>query len=103
MQIRRAYRNLLTKKHPDKGGDATQFDSIKTAYDVLSDPEKVSSTLGARQATLSERIISIAKGVWQIVYFFLQKDVYDKTGKVQLSVEEQLRQNFGRGTAHLSS
>ena len=33
----------------------------------------------------------------------LQKDVYDKTGKVQLSVEEQLRQSFGHGelqTAH---
>ena len=27
----------------------------------------------------------------------LQREVYDKTGKVQLSVEEQLRQSFGRG------
>jgi len=27
----------------------------------------------------------------------LQKDTYDKTGKIQLSVEEQLRQSFGRG------
>ena len=27
----------------------------------------------------------------------LQKDTYDTTGKIQLSVEEQLRQSFGRG------
>ena len=31
----------------------------------------------------------------------LQKAVYDKTGQVQLSVEEQLRQNFVKGTGHL--
>ncbi|DBA84971.1 TPA: hypothetical protein ACH3X2_005711 [Trebouxia sp. C0005] len=27
----------------------------------------------------------------------MQKDIYNKTGKIQLSVEEQLRQTFGRG------
>ena len=41
MQIRQAYRNLLTKTHPDKGGDAEQFERIKAAYEVLADPEKV--------------------------------------------------------------
>lgn len=41
LQIRQAYRNLLTKTHPDKGGDPAQFDRIKAAYEVLADPEKV--------------------------------------------------------------
>lgn len=45
-QIRRAYRNLLTKTHPDKGGDSEQFDRIKAAYEVLADPEKVTLVHG---------------------------------------------------------
>ena len=28
----------------------------------------------------------------------MQREVYDRTGKVHLSVEEQLRQTFGHGT-----
>lgn len=39
-QIRRAYRNLITKAHPDKGGDAKTFALIQRAYDVLSDTDK---------------------------------------------------------------
>mgnify|MGYP001807075935 CR=1 FL=1 len=43
-QVRRAYRNLLTRAHPDKpGGDAAAFRRIQSAYDVLSDPGKVRS------------------------------------------------------------
>lgn len=45
-QIRRAYRNLLTKTHPDKGGDSDQFDRIKAAYEVLADSEKVNLVQG---------------------------------------------------------
>ncbi|KAG2452923.1 hypothetical protein HYH02_002266 [Chlamydomonas schloesseri] len=40
-QLRRAYRNLLTRAHPDKpGGDAAAFRAVQRAYDVLSDPDK---------------------------------------------------------------
>ncbi len=39
-QIRRAYRNLITKEHPDKGGDAERFGAIQRAYDVLSSEAK---------------------------------------------------------------
>lgn len=35
-EIRRAYRNLVTKEHPDKGGDAARFTAVQRAYDVLS-------------------------------------------------------------------
>jgi hypothetical protein len=41
LQIRRAYRTLLTKSHPDKGGNAEQFRLIQQAYEVLSDGNKV--------------------------------------------------------------
>ena len=41
VQIRRAYRNLATREHPDKGGSAEKFKAIQLAYDVLSKPAKV--------------------------------------------------------------
>jgi len=38
--IKKAYRNLAKKHHPDRGGDADKFKKIQNAYDVLSDEEK---------------------------------------------------------------
>jgi len=38
--IKKAYRRLASKHHPDKGGDTKKFQEIQTAYDVLSDPAK---------------------------------------------------------------
>lgn len=38
--IKKRYRELALKMHPDKGGDIDQFNQIREAYDVLSDLEK---------------------------------------------------------------
>lgn len=38
--IKRAYRKLASKHHPDRGGDTRTFQEIQTAYDTLSDPSK---------------------------------------------------------------
>ena len=38
--IKRAYRSLASKHHPDKGGDTAKFQEIQEAYAVLSDPDK---------------------------------------------------------------
>ena len=39
-EIKKAYRALAHKYHPDKGGDAEKFKEINEAYQVLSDNQK---------------------------------------------------------------
>jgi curved DNA-binding protein len=39
-EIKRAYRSLANKHHPDKGGDQAKFKDISVANDVLGDPQK---------------------------------------------------------------
>jgi len=38
--IKKAYRKLAMKNHPDRGGDESNFQKISEAYDTLSDPTK---------------------------------------------------------------
>ncbi len=39
-QIKKAYRSLANKHHPDKGGDQARFKDISAAYETLSDQQK---------------------------------------------------------------
>jgi trans-2-enoyl-CoA reductase len=57
--VRRAYRNLITRAHPDKGGDATTFARIQRAYDVLSDDAKRKSydETGTFEKTAEEELL----------------------------------------------
>ena len=38
--IKKSYRKLASKNHPDKGGDTATFQKIQTAYDTLIDANK---------------------------------------------------------------
>ena len=39
-EIRKAFRKLALKKHPDRGGDKEEFQELQAAYEVLADKEK---------------------------------------------------------------
>ena len=39
-EIKKAFRKLAMKYHPDKGGDEHKFKEINAAYQILSDPKK---------------------------------------------------------------
>lgn len=39
-EIKKSYKKLAVKNHPDKGGDPEIFKKISEAYQVLSNPEK---------------------------------------------------------------
>ena len=39
-EIKKAYRKLAMKHHPDKGGDSQKFAEIQSAYEVLSNSDK---------------------------------------------------------------
>ena len=39
-ELKRAYKKLAMKHHPDKGGDQKMFQEINEAYDTLKDPDK---------------------------------------------------------------
>ena len=59
-EIRKAYKKLIIINHPDKGGDATKFNRIHEAYQILSNTitKKIVDTFGSVSLDLVKNIIN---------------------------------------------
>ncbi len=53
--LKKSWRDLARKHHPDRGGDADKFAEISRAYEVLSDPQRRQAYDVARSVALSVR------------------------------------------------
>jgi hypothetical protein len=76
LQIRRAYRALISKEHPDKGGSPERFASIKLAYEILSSAPKRAeyNATGKVVKTIEEEFVdSFAGGTLSCVGCFGRK------------------------------
>lgn len=61
--IKKAFRKLARKHHPDAGGDEAKFKEINEAYEVLSDEKK--RKLYDQYGTANENQIPFGDGAWQ--------------------------------------
>jgi len=119
-EIKKAFRKLSKQYHPDTGGDREIFESIKAAYDTLSDPEKREyyDTYGTdedefkkiidyairlfKEATVTD-ISNISKSIeikyWEIVdqlnnQMFQTKDALKDLKKVRAMILKSPKNNF---------
>ncbi|VDK46165.1 unnamed protein product [Cylicostephanus goldi] len=79
--VRKAYRELSKKMHPDRGGDAQMFDKIAKAYQALTDEEsrenweKYGNPDGPTATTfgiaLPKWLVSKEYGLWVLAFYGL--------------------------------
>ena len=61
-EIKKAFRKLARKHHPDAGGDEAKFKELNEAYEVLSDEKK--RALYDQYGTANENQIPQGMGRW---------------------------------------
>ncbi|KAH8066546.1 hypothetical protein JL722_993 [Aureococcus anophagefferens] len=62
-ELKKAFRRLCLKHHPDKGGDAATFSRLRDAYDVLGDARKRAGDGGVRDAGRREAVRAVERRV----------------------------------------
>lgn len=87
--IKKAYRSLVQKQHPDKGGDPEKFRAIQKAYETLSDPEKRAEydRTGEVPANMTSILDEAMVLLSQAVDMYLQKTDPDITDMIQVVTE----------------
>jgi curved DNA-binding protein len=56
--VKKAFRRLAAKHHPDKGGDEEQFKKIKLAYEQITEPEKFKQAPGSGYHSTDEAVFN---------------------------------------------
>lgn len=98
-QIRRAYRNLVTREHPDKGGDPQAFAAIQRAYDVLSHREKRKQydATGKAEKTVDEEFMeSFGGGAFRDKMREQEQEKYSMAEQITV-VQDQANQSHSAG------
>ena len=91
-QIKRAYRMLALKNHPDKGGDPEVFKKIAAAYAVLSDAEKRRVYDATGEADLTDIDMEEFFSSGALDSFF--KEMMEESGMM-----DEMLGDFGDGTS----
>lgn len=87
--IKKAYRSLVQKQHPDKGGDPEKFRSIQKAYETLGDAGKRAEydRTGEVPANMTSLLEESMVLLSQAIDMYLQKTDPDTTDMIQVVTE----------------
>lgn len=95
-QIKKAYRRMATKHHPDKtgGGDDNQFKELVCAYKILSDPDKRSRfDKGETVDSINKAKMSEEQEILAIVLSIFVK-VVEMVDPIYTNILEEVKRNI---------
>ena len=106
-QIKKRYRKLVNKHHPDKGGDPEKFHEIQKAWDMINNPEKITFNEIFGDNIKPEEIDEIL-GQLEIVFFQCLKEenpisVMIKTGNITIDKLKEQNRNVEKDIELLKS
>lgn len=124
-EIKKAYRKLSTKHHPDKGGDAEKFKELVMAYNILFDEGKrkrydlgetaeniTKSTVSEDQETIqallnlfNQVIVSPVDLDHMDIFDFMKKQIVQSKGSLNHSIrqEEAIISKFQRAIKRIKT
>lgn len=94
-EIKKAYRKLAAKHHPDTGGDETKFKEINEAYSILSDDQKKSnydnfgSAKGPSYSSSRDPFSDMFRGASPFSDFFNQEDIFNSFNRARTKSKKQ--------------
>lgn len=75
-EIKKAYKRLAAKHHPDKGGDAEEFDRIKDAYDHLTGKKKEPCLVSEYLMTLFDKFFEVPGDIVESIRNYLDSEIH---------------------------
>lgn len=98
-QVRKAYRALALRHHPDRGGSAVEFQRAHDAYTVLSDPDRRARYDATGDASVKpDNTVAEIMSVLSPCLFGVLKEIVKQGGKIsEEDVVHHLRHSIREG------